>query len=144
MSWRPLYWERTCPNCEAEEFTMHKWINTSAVWFAVFCWCPWKRLSFIWNAPTITRSFVTLNFCECAIAFTRRNKNIFRIFWSTAWRPSLLPLLKTFSHWDIRIWNIKYSRTSMARTLIARLPRLFRTRSWVPWNRSHSCRFVII
>ena len=32
----------------------------------------------------------------------------------------------------------------MARTLMARLPRLFQTRSWVPWNRSHSCRFVII
>ena len=30
-----------------------------------------------------------------------------------------------------------YSRISMARTLIARLPRLFRTRSWAPWN---TCR----
>ena len=37
-----------------------------------------------------------------------------------------------------------YRRTSMAPTLMARLPRLFQTRSWVPWNRSHSCRFVII
>ena len=27
-----------------------------------------------------------------------------------------------------------YSRTSVARTLMARLPRLFRTRSWVPWK----------
>ena len=32
----------------------------------------------------------------------------------------------------------------MARTLMARLPRLVRTRSWVPWNKSHSCRFGII
>ena len=31
-----------------------------------------------------------------------------------------------------------YSRTSMARTLMARLPWLFRTRSWVPWNRGWS------
>ena len=31
-----------------------------------------------------------------------------------------------------------YSRTSMARTMMARLPRLFRTRYWVPWNKSHS------
>ena len=30
--------------------------------------------------------------------------------------------------------NTIYSRTSMARTLMARLPRLFRTRSWVPWK----------
>ena len=37
-----------------------------------------------------------------------------------------------------------YSRTSIARTLMARLPRLVRTRSWVPWNKSHSCRFGII
>ena len=28
----------------------------------------------------------------------------------------------------------KYSRTSVARTLMARLPRLFRTRPWVPWK----------
>ena len=28
----------------------------------------------------------------------------------------------------------KYSRTSMPRTLMARLPRLFRTRSSVPWK----------
>ena len=35
-------------------------------------------------------------------------------------------------------------RTSMARTLTARLPRLFRTRSWVPWKKSYSCRFGII
>ena len=37
-----------------------------------------------------------------------------------------------------------YSRTSMARTLMARLPRLVRTRSWVPWNKFHSCRFRIV
>ena len=29
----------------------------------------------------------------------------------------------------------------MARPLMARLPRLFRTRFWVPWRTSHSCRF---
>ena len=28
--------------------------------------------------------------------------------------------------------NILYSRTSVARTLMARIPRLLRTRSWVP------------
>ena len=27
---------------------------------------------------------------------------------------------------------------------MARLPRLVRTRSWVPWNKFHSCRFGII
>ena len=38
----------------------------------------------------------------------------------------------------------QYSRTSMARTLMARLPRLFRqTRSWVPREKSHTCRFGI-
>ena len=31
-------------------------------------------------------------------------------------------------------FNMIYSRTSVARTLMARLPRLFRTRSLVPWN----------
>ena len=37
-----------------------------------------------------------------------------------------------------------YSRTSMTRTLMVRLPRLVRTRSWVPWNKVHSCKFGII
>ena len=32
----------------------------------------------------------------------------------------------------------------MARTLMACLPRLVRTRSWVPWNKFHSCRFRIV
>ena len=36
-----------------------------------------------------------------------------------------------------------YSRTSMVRTLMARLPWLFRTHSWVPWKKSHSCRFEV-
>ena len=31
-----------------------------------------------------------------------------------------------------------------SRTLMARLPRLFRTRSWVPWKKSLRCRFRII
>ena len=38
----------------------------------------------------------------------------------------------------------KYSRTSVARTLMARLPQLFLTRSRVPWNKNHSSRFGII
>ena len=38
----------------------------------------------------------------------------------------------------------KYSRTSMARTRMARLPRLFRNRSWVPRKKSLGCRFGII
>ena len=38
----------------------------------------------------------------------------------------------------------KYSRTSMARTLMPRLPRLFRNRSCVPWKKSHSFRFELI
>ena len=33
-----------------------------------------------------------------------------------------------------------YSRTSVARTLMARLPWLLRTRSWAPKKNSHSCR----
>ena len=36
-----------------------------------------------------------------------------------------------------------YSRTSMARTLIARLPRLFQTHSWVPEKKFLGCRFGI-
>ena len=37
-----------------------------------------------------------------------------------------------------------YSRTSVARTLMARLPWLFRTRTLVHRNKSHRCRFRII
>ena len=37
----------------------------------------------------------------------------------------------------------RYSRTSVARTLMARSPRLFRTRSGVPRKKSHSYRFGI-
>ena len=37
-----------------------------------------------------------------------------------------------------------YSRTSVPRTLMARLPWLFRTRSSVPWKKSHRYRFRII
>ena len=40
--------------------------------------------------------------------------------------------------------NLNYSRTSMARTLMARLPRLFRSHSLVPWNKSDSCRSGMI
>ena len=36
-----------------------------------------------------------------------------------------------------------YRKTSVARTLMARLPRLFRTRSWVPRKKSLGCRFGI-
>ena len=36
-----------------------------------------------------------------------------------------------------------YSRTLVARTLMARLPRLFRTRSCALWNKFHSCKFGI-
>ena len=41
-------------------------------------------------------------------------------------------------------WLQYYSRTSMAQTQMARLPLLFRTRSWVPQNKSHRCRLGII
>ena len=37
-----------------------------------------------------------------------------------------------------------YSRTSVARILMARVPWLFLTHSWVPWKRSHSCWFGIM
>ena len=50
---------------------------------------------------------------------------------------SILVLKKIFKVFTI------YSRTSMARTLMARLPLIFRTRSWIPWKKSHSCRFGI-
>ena len=40
--------------------------------------------------------------------------------------------------------ELKYGRTSMARTLMTRLPRLFRTRTLVPWKKSNSCRLGII
>ena len=45
------------------------------------------------------------------------------------------------SHWR---QNCIYSRTSVAPTLMARLPRLFRTSSGVPRKNSRSCRFGII
>ena len=32
--------------------------------------------------------------------------------------------------------NANYDGTSMTRTLMARLPWLFRTRSWVPWKKN--------
>ena len=38
----------------------------------------------------------------------------------------------------------QYSRTSTAQALMARLPRLFGTRSGVPWKKSIGCRFGII
>ena len=41
--------------------------------------------------------------------------------------PPLSPSL-----WETVRYRLKYSRTSVARTLMARLPRLFRTRSSVP------------
>ena len=42
-------------------------------------------------------------------------------------------------------WSLPfYSRTSMARTLMARLPRLFRTHSWVRWKKAHSGRYWIV
>ena len=44
----------------------------------------------------------------------------------------------------LEVYKGIYSRTSMARTLMARLPRLFRTPSRVPRKKSHSCRFEII
>ena len=36
------------------------------------------------------------------------------------------------------------SKTSVARTLMARLPQLFRACLGVPWKKSNSCRFGII
>ena len=45
--------------------------------------------------------------------------------------------------YDFFSWCI-YSRPLMAGTLMARLPRLFRTRSSVPWKKAPGCRFRII
>ena len=43
----------------------------------------------------------------------------------------------------ILAWLVmNYSRLSVAQTLMACLPWLFRTRSWVPWNKSNSCRII--
>ena len=39
---------------------------------------------------------------------------------------------------------VELCRTSMARTLMARLPWLLRTHSGVPWKDAQSCRFGII
>ena len=36
----------------------------------------------------------------------------------------------------------KYSRTSVARTLMARLPQLFRIRPQVHWKKSYNCKFT--
>ena len=40
--------------------------------------------------------------------------------------------------------KIRFGRTSVALILMARIPRLFRTRSLVICNKTHSCRFGII
>ena len=58
----------------------------------------------------------------------------------------VFPLINFFcpEHESKSITETSYSRTLMARTLLARLPRLVRTHSWVPWNKFHSCRFGII
>ena len=45
-----------------------------------------------------------------------------------------------FDYAEIRI----YSRTSVARTLMAGLPWLFQTCAWAPKKKSHSCGFEII
>ena len=57
--------------------------------------------------------------------------------------PEILPSLL----YEVKLYPFSYvynSRTSVARTLMARLPWLFQTRSWVPWKKSHSCRFGIV
>ena len=46
----------------------------------------------------------------------------------------LLTVNKHISNTPALISAAVYSRTSMARTLKARFPRLFRTHSWVPWK----------
>ena len=48
--------------------------------------------------------------------------------------------------YESRLCQEIYRRTSVARTLIACYPGLFRTRSGVPWNpgKTHSCRFGTI
>ena len=77
------------------------------------------------------------SFCQCASGFV----------WD---RPDVLGMtcpschMKTCFMCKKKVSLIVYSRTSMARTLMARLPRLFRTRSSVPWKKSHSCIFRII
>ena len=55
-----------------------------------------------------------------SISFEITIVNYFSIYFTT------LPLTYVSSN------NHNFSRSSVARTLMARLPRLFRTRSWVP------------
>ena len=50
----------------------------------------------------------------------------------------------TFTQNNILFLTIPYSRTSVVRRLMARVPRLFQTRSSVPWKKSNSCRFGLI
>ena len=57
--------------------------------------------------------------------------------------------LKNFKLTNLLMPNIAlihciYSRTSVARTLMARLPRQFQTHSWVPLKKSHSSRHYCI
>ena len=63
--------------------------------------------------------------------------------------PTLIQISRTPRHWkftqhhrNTRTSPLQtiYSRTSVARTLMARLSRLFRTHSWVPNKKSHNWR----
>ena len=69
------------------------------------------------------------NFCLCSVV--RCKYGIILLGYLLLIRNALLALLI-------------YSRTSVARTLMARLPQLFRTRARVPWKKSLRCKYGII
>ena len=50
----------------------------------------------------------------------------------------------THGKWEVPAARSKYSRTSVARTLMARLPRLFQTRSLVPKKNPIAADNIII
>ena len=74
----------------------------------------------------------------------KRTKAGYRSKLRTAWSSCRSRWVKTWGLWRITQAAAIYSRTSVARTLMVRLPRMFRTRSWVPLKKAHSCRYRII
>ena len=66
--------------------------------------------------------------CQCLSGYEGEFCNTGKRVGSMRLEPTL------FSYW--RSFSMQYSRTPIARTLMARLPRLFRIRSWVPRKKS--------
>ena len=97
------------------------------------------------------RGFVTPNTCmklywnriinEVARAMTKGEHTYVRTY---VWDRPFIPSRTSLCEGIISRLALLYNKTSVARTLITRLPWLFRTRAWEPRKKFHSCRFGII